>query len=600
MATHDYIISNASGAAVRADLNNVLAAIVSNNSNASSPSTTYAYQWWADTTTGQLKLRNSANNAWITIFELDGTMLMEDGSAAAPGLSFASDTDTGILRPGANSIAFATGGNSRVVISSTGAVTIEDDDLSVQGVTVGLGAGDVATNTVVGNNALDANTTGANNTAIGDEALTANTSGDSNTAVGQDALSANTGSNNSTAVGRDALKVSTGAKNTALGAQALDSNTSAENNTAVGYAAMDANTTGASNVAVGAEALDANTTASNNTAVGYQSSYTTTTGGNNTATGYQALYLNTTGSDCVANGLFSLLSNTTGLNNVAVGRSALQNNTTANQNTAVGYTAMLNTTTGTSNSALGTDSLRTNTTGINNVAIGVAALYSNTTANGNIAVGYQCMYYNTTGYANTGVGRNCLVNITTGLKNTCVGFQAGDALTTGVNNVCIGSDADVDNAGRQRAIALGEGISTFASNNTFRVVGDSGVYNTGNTSAWNTTSDRRLKKNIVDCTIGLDTVKQIVVRNFEYKTASEITDEELQSNIDLYTIPKTGVQVGVIAQELEAVIPTAVATDDNGVKQVQQDEVFWHMLTAIKDLAAENAALTARLDAAGI
>ena len=64
MATHDYVIANASGAAVRADLNNALAAIVSNNSNATAPATTYAYQWWADTTANQLKLRNSANDGW--------------------------------------------------------------------------------------------------------------------------------------------------------------------------------------------------------------------------------------------------------------------------------------------------------------------------------------------------------------------------------------------------------------------------------------------------------------------------------------------------------------------------------------------------------
>ncbi|BAQ93651.1 hypothetical protein [uncultured Mediterranean phage uvMED] len=119
MATHDYIISNASGAAVRADLNNALAAIVSNNSNASSPSTTYAYQWWADTTTGQLKLRNSANNAWITIFELDGTMLMENGSAASPGLAFASDLNTGFFRSAADKINFATGGVERLEIGSS-------------------------------------------------------------------------------------------------------------------------------------------------------------------------------------------------------------------------------------------------------------------------------------------------------------------------------------------------------------------------------------------------------------------------------------------------------------------------------------------------
>ena len=117
MATHDYVISNASGASVRADLNNALAAIVSNNSNATSPATTYAYQWWADTTTGQLKLRNSANSAWITIFELDGTMLMEDGTLAAPGLAFASDLDTGFSRSASNKINFSTGGAERLEIA---------------------------------------------------------------------------------------------------------------------------------------------------------------------------------------------------------------------------------------------------------------------------------------------------------------------------------------------------------------------------------------------------------------------------------------------------------------------------------------------------
>jgi len=119
MATHDYIISNASGAAVRADLNNALAAIVSNNSNASSPSTTYAYQWWADTTTGQLKIRNAANSAWIVLMELDGTMLMADGTAASPGLAFASDLNTGFFRSAADKIGFATNGVERLRIGSS-------------------------------------------------------------------------------------------------------------------------------------------------------------------------------------------------------------------------------------------------------------------------------------------------------------------------------------------------------------------------------------------------------------------------------------------------------------------------------------------------
>ena len=69
---HDGVIANASGAAVRQDLNNALQALLSNSSGATAPATTYAYQFWADTTAGQLKQRNSANDAWIFVAELDG------------------------------------------------------------------------------------------------------------------------------------------------------------------------------------------------------------------------------------------------------------------------------------------------------------------------------------------------------------------------------------------------------------------------------------------------------------------------------------------------------------------------------------------------
>lgn len=122
MATHDYVIANASGAAVRSDLNDALAAIVSNNSNSSEPSTTYAYQWWADTSNNLLKFRNSANTAWITLRQLDGTLLIEDGGMAAPGLAFASDLDTGLSHPGIDTLAISTAGIQRVYFSSTAVV----------------------------------------------------------------------------------------------------------------------------------------------------------------------------------------------------------------------------------------------------------------------------------------------------------------------------------------------------------------------------------------------------------------------------------------------------------------------------------------------
>ena len=124
MATHDYVIANGSGGAVRSDLNNALAAIVSNNSSATEPTTTYAYMWWADTTSGQLKLRNGADSAWVVIRELDGTMLMESGTAGAPGLAFASDLDTGIYSPGANQLAISTNGVGRLAVAANGNIGV--------------------------------------------------------------------------------------------------------------------------------------------------------------------------------------------------------------------------------------------------------------------------------------------------------------------------------------------------------------------------------------------------------------------------------------------------------------------------------------------
>jgi hypothetical protein len=152
MAQHDYIIANQSGAAFRSDLNNGLAAIVSQNSGAAQPSTTYAYQWWADTTTGLLKLRNAANNAWITIGTLadanlgllslaggtlTGALLVDDsGTAALPAIAFDGDTNTGIFRPAADQLGIATNGVERVEFGTTEVVFNDggaDVDFRVEG-----------------------------------------------------------------------------------------------------------------------------------------------------------------------------------------------------------------------------------------------------------------------------------------------------------------------------------------------------------------------------------------------------------------------------------------------------------------------------------
>lgn len=71
MATHDYVIDNQSAPSFRSDLNNVLQAIVTQNSSATAPTTTYADMIWYDTANNQLKKRNEANSAWIVLGTID-------------------------------------------------------------------------------------------------------------------------------------------------------------------------------------------------------------------------------------------------------------------------------------------------------------------------------------------------------------------------------------------------------------------------------------------------------------------------------------------------------------------------------------------------
>jgi len=73
MAQHDYVIANDTAANVRADINSALAAIVSNNSGATAPATTYANQWWYDTANNILKLRTESDDAWMSVAYLDDT-----------------------------------------------------------------------------------------------------------------------------------------------------------------------------------------------------------------------------------------------------------------------------------------------------------------------------------------------------------------------------------------------------------------------------------------------------------------------------------------------------------------------------------------------
>ena len=73
MSQHDFEIANQGFPSFRSDLNSGLQALASNSAGATEPSSTYAYQFWYDSTANLLKMRNGDDDAWITLAFFDQT-----------------------------------------------------------------------------------------------------------------------------------------------------------------------------------------------------------------------------------------------------------------------------------------------------------------------------------------------------------------------------------------------------------------------------------------------------------------------------------------------------------------------------------------------
>ena len=366
------------------------------------------------------------------------------------------------------------------------------------------------------------------------------------------------------------------------------------------------------NVAIGRYAIadgagtGNNCTSDNNTVIGINVGTQLTTGGNNCAVGAYALDACTTGASNVCMGRSSLSALTTASDNTAIGHEAMDACTTGSYNTAVGYQALDEITTGTRNVAVGYRCLAGPGDGSHNTAVGQACMESQTTGQYNACFGQYAGQNSTTGDENTVIGRGVGINITTGGENVIIGSglgTIGDTLTTGSRNVMIArngdfaasdrTDALVISAGNTLVTDMGEGTSWIGAHNSSGNAGNE--YRAQNESTWDTTSDRRIKKNIVDNNNGLALLNKIQVRNFEYRTEEEIT--ELPSTC---VVRSSGTKLGVIAQEVQDILPDIVEEGVEGCLSVKPDNITWYLVNAVKELSAENTALKARLDAAGL
>lgn len=111
---------------------------------------------------------------------------------------------------------------------------------------------------------------------------------------------------------------------------------------------------------------------------------------------------------------------------------------------------------------------------------------------------------------------------------------------------------------------------------------------------WATTSDERLKTDIKPYSKGLDKLVQIKPVTFKYKTQSGYND--------------TSYYVGVLAQDIEKVLPSTVSIydDSEGLsglsdrRQFDGSELMWTIINSIKELKTENDKLKQILKEQGI
>ena len=365
---------------------------------------------------------------------------------------------------------------------------------------------------------------------------------------------------------------------------------------------------GTNNVALGDTALDSLTTGTRNTALGDKAGTGITSGNGNVAVGDNTMTAAVTGADNTAVGTYSLSLNTSGTLNTAVGGSSLERNTTGRDNTAVGRQA-----------------LAYNTTASQSTAVGQQAGYSTTTGHSVAFLGRNAGFSNTTGVQNTFIGEQSGYYVTTGSKNTILGRYSGNQhgldLRTSSNNIVL-SDGDgnprlVVNSSAKLGIATTnptkslqvgddpsgtytkgftseDGVQVSSADSTatryhYRIRNPNGevgyISTSGSSTTYSTSSDYRLKENVVELSDATTRLKQLLPKRFNF-IADVGTDQE--RTVD-----------GFLAHEVQAIVPEAITgthnevdADGNPVYQgIDQSKLVPLLVATIQELEARVTAL---------
>lgn len=322
-----------------------------------------------------------------------------------------------------------------------------------------------------------------------------------------------------------------------------------------------------------------------NTFIGASAGQTNTSGGANTFLGYNA-----------GN------SNTTSINNTFVGQGAgwkFNGTYTAgdNDNTAIGNGAGLYLTLGYGNTFVGsaagaaTDASRN--TGFANSFFGAKAGNANTQGWANTFMGTQAGNANIDGCMNTFVGNRAGYANINGIDNTYVGDIAGLANALGNSNTFVGKEAGAQMTSGSRNVILGARAAYFETGDDMLYINSCDAYDSrcnfplikGNfQDRWvqidgsltmvtvATPSDERYKKEIRQLKSALQKVLHLKGVSYEW-------DKDKVKGAGY----KGGRQIGLIAQEVEKVLPELVHTDDKGYKTLSYDKMVPVLIEAVKE-----------------
>ena len=420
------------------------------------------------------------DNTWSTVsgggggLSSDGQGNTVGGSNAGGSFSGTSATNNTLIGQDAGA-AITTGDNNMCLGHDAGkAITTGSSTICI-----GNGAGKGVTTSnyqvFIGDDAGAAYTTqnpwGAGAVCIGFFAGRAST-GSNIVAIGAEALRNQNPASHFVAIGGAAGTQNGGAYNTAIGSSALAQGNDGDNgnsahNTAIGYFALKGDTSDSSGnycTAVGSEALCARAGGDQNTAVGRKAGYALTTGGTNTFIGESAGDALTTGSNNLILGHDAAASAVTVSNEITLG------NTNISKFRIPGLNFVIKDSTATDNYVLTLDA--NGEAGWEAAAGGGGGGLSsdsgeNTVGGTNAGDAISVNVSGGSGVRNTVLGYDAGTNLTDSIDNTFIGWRAGKTFTDGNRNTIIGAYA-------------GQNANSGISSNTF--IGHSAAQNHGNGS----------------------------------------------------------------------------------------------------------------------